>query len=324
MDDLFKKYENKTVAVTGASGYLASVLVEKLKETSARILRISRKSINPLPGTETLRVDVCSGRCWKEIVENSDIIFHLSGNTSVYTAVQNVTESLDSTVRPITHLLDSARITNRYPTVVYASTATVYGLINIFPVAENAKPVPVTNYDLHKLFAENQLALASEKGIVNAVSLRLANVYGPSPSMSSASDRGILNKITMMALRGEKLSLFGSGDYIRDYVYIDDVAKAFLFAGVSDKMCGQSFNVASGYGITIHDAFSKVRDRVAIKTGLEAVDIENVDWPKGADPIETRNFVADISRISSLGCLPEVSLDEGIDKMINNFRTGLN
>lgn len=319
MGDSINRYGRKTIAVTGASGYLASVLIDVLRKNSAHILRISRRTLHPIEGTETLQADVRERECWEEIVSRADVIFHLAGNTSVYAVAKEAADSLIATVLPITHLVAAAQAARREPRVVFASTATVYGLTDDLPVAENAQLKPITNYDLHKLFAEKQLELASTQGILEGVSLRLANVYGPSLSSSSANDRGILNKIAKMAIQGVNLRLFGDGNYLRDYVYIDDVVRAFMAAGVENGVVGRAFNVASGKGITVREAFRLIAERAEGVTG-KRVCIENAPWPEGAGPIEFRNFVADITSFhNSAGWRPIVSLHQGVDWMIERL-----
>jgi len=319
MDDSITRYRNKTVAITGASGYIASVLIDALQKTPAHILRISRRDLPPVPGTEALKADVRASDCWEEIVSKADVIFHLAGNTSVYAAAKDPADSLNSTMLPIMYLVAAAQAAGRAPRVVFASTATVYGLTDALPVVEDAETKPITNYDLHKLFAEKQLELASKQGILEGVSLRLANVYGPSSSTSSADDRGILNKITRMAIQGANLRLYGDGNHVRDYIYVDDVARAFMVAGVEKGVMGRSFNVASGKGITVHEVFHLVAERTERVTG-KRVHIENVPWPDGADSIEFRNFVADITCFQKVaGWHPIISLNQGVDWMIQHF-----
>lgn len=319
MGDSINHYGDKTVAITGASGYLASVLIDALQKTPAHILRISRRGLHSIAGTETLKADVRESECWEEIVSKADVIFHLAGNTSVYAAAKEPADSLNSTVLPITHLVAAAQAARREPRVVFASTVTVYGLTDDLPVAEDAQPKPITNYDLHKLFAEKQLELASKQGILEGVSLRLANVYGPSSSSSSANDRGILNKITRMAIQGVNLRLYGDGNYLRDYVYIDDVVRAFMAAGIEKGVVGRTFNVASGKGTSVREAFHLIAERAESVTG-KRVCIENAPWPEGADPIEFRNFAADITSFrNSAGWRPIISLNQGVDWMIEKF-----
>ena len=97
---------------------------------------------------------------------------------------------------------------------------------------ETKQPNPITTYDLHKFFAEQQLLVASSSNIIGAISLRLANVYGPSSTESLAQDRGILSKITRMSFELKNLQIYGNGEYLRDYIYIDDVVNAFLHAAL--------------------------------------------------------------------------------------------
>ena len=129
----------------------------------------------------------------------------------------------------------------------------MYGLTEVLPVLETRRPNPITTYDLHKFFAEQQLLLASSCNIINAISLRLANVYGPSPTESLAKDRGTLSKITRMKFELKNLHIYGNGEYLRDYIYIDDVVNAFLHASVMnyDNLPNRNditLNVASGKG----------------------------------------------------------------------------
>lgn len=310
----------KTVAITGASGYIGAALVDLLKESPMDILRVSHQELEPRADVRTIKADVRTLECWLEIVKQADVVFHLAGNTSVHTAVVNPADSMSSTLLPITHLIRAAQELGRQPRVVFASTATVYGLTAQFPVAETVKPKPITVYDLHKLFAEQQLALATQQRVLCGISLRLANVYGPSSSVSSADDRGILNRVTSRALQGKDLIVYGDGNYLRDYVYIDDVTRAFMVAGLTEGVSGGVFNVATGESISIGGAFHLVVQRVANVTG-NRVDIKNVPWPEGANPIELRNFIADINCIADyLGWRPKISLESGIDCMIDSFR----
>jgi nucleoside-diphosphate-sugar epimerase len=324
MQRLVRAYEGTVVAITGGTGYLASALDQALRKDGARVLLVSRKDIPPSPGAESLKADVRTADCWRTIVQRADVVFHLAGNTSAYAAAKDPAGSLLSTVAPLTHLAAAAREAGRRPRVLYASTATVYGLTPTLPVGEDTVLRPVTTYDLHKAFAEKQLELASTQGLVEGVSLRLANVYGPSSSGSSADDRGVLNRITKLALQGADLYLYGDGGYLRDYVYIDDVVRAFLVAGVQREIVGRSFNVASGVGCTVRDAFSLVAERAEKVTGRKSC-VYNAPWSEDANPIEFRNFTARIDRMrSACGWKPVVTLADGVEHLIRHLGQTMN
>jgi nucleoside-diphosphate-sugar epimerase len=216
-------------------------------------------------------------------------------------------------------LIAAAQNAGRKPRVVYASTATVYGINNKGPSREDVLPDPTTTYDLHKFFAEKQLKFASDNKILEGVSLRLANVYGPSPSKSASDDRGILNKIARFSLAGNNIQLYGDGNYLRDYIYIEDVVSAFLTAGVAKNVSGCSFNVATGRSVTIQYAFQMVVSQAKEVTGKDTI-IEYVDWPENVDPIEFRNFVASTSNFKDIaGWSSTINIEDGISKMIKSF-----
>lgn len=150
----------------------------------------------------------------------------------------------------------------------------------------------MTVYDLHKLAAETYLKCYAADGVVRGAVLRLANLYGP--GSSSSPDRGVLAAMIRRALKGEALTIYGSGQYLRDYVYVEDVVQAFPLA----------------------EAFSLVADRVARRTGCR-VPVVHVEPSAGQAAIEARNFVADSSQFTRVtGWRARWSLAEGIDATI--------
>ena len=311
-------WAGKVVAITGASGYIGSALTLELNKYSVRIVRVSRTKLTPIKGVKDLVLDLNSANSWIKIVSEVDIIFHLAGNTSIYNAEKNPKESLKSTLLPISQLINASRELSRVPRVVFASTVTVYGLTNEFPVVESTAPNPITTYDLHKLFAEQELSIASKNNVINSIILRLANVYGPSVSESKDEDRGILNKLTRMRFEGKNIQIYGDGNNIRDYVYIDDVVNAFVHASIIVS-AENIFNVASGVGTKVKQVFSLISSEVEMHTGINGV-VENVDWPKGINEIEKRNFIGSVELLKSLsGWSPSISLEEGIKFLVNHY-----
>jgi nucleoside-diphosphate-sugar epimerase len=248
----------------------------------------------------------------------------LSGNTSIYDAEKDPKESLISTLFPIIQLINASKKLSRIPRVIFSSTATVYGLTEVLPVLETKQPSPITVYDLHKFFAEQQLLVASSSNIIDAISLRLANVYGPSPTESLSQDRGILSKITKKRFALKNLQIYGNGDYLRDYIYIDDVVNAFLHASVMDydillNKNQISLNVASGKGTPVKEVFELISREIEKITGIRG-DIENVAWPEEVNEIEKRNYIGSIELIKSLtGWQPSVSLEEGIRLLVKHY-----
>jgi nucleoside-diphosphate-sugar epimerase len=314
----------RTVLITGGAGYVAAGIVGLLRELDCRILRLMRPGRQAVPVSGKARLqdvtgDVCERRTWDSLLPEADVVFHLAAQTSVYQANEDPSADFEANVRPMLHLLETCRQKGQHPIVVFAGTATEAGIPERLPVDETHPDRPITVYDLHKWMAEIYLRHYAREGVVRGVTLRLANAYGPGPRSSSA-DRGVLNMMIRRALRGEKLTIYGCGDHLRDYVYVEDVSRAFLEAALNiDRLNGGYFVIGSGKGHTLKEAINLVADRVALKLGRR-VGVVHVDPPVPQSPIEARNFVADSRRYSqATGWQARYSLPEGIDRTIEAF-----
>ena len=314
----------KHVLVTGGAGYVAAALNRELAPLVASIRRFGRSETRPAAPDGSARLedrvgDVRVRADVERALEGIDVVFHLASQTSVYVAEDDPPADFDANVRPMQHLLEICRLSKRPRVVVFASTVTVAGLTTELPVNESAPDVPVTTYDVHKRMAEQYLEFYARRGIVQGGTLRLANVYGPGPK-SSRADRGVLNAMMRRALAGEPLKVYGSGQFLRDYVYIDDVARAFVKAAEhADKLAGKHYVLSSGEGNTLRHAIGRVAALAEEHTG-RAVAIEHVEPPSTLSPIESRNFVGDITLLrKTTGYAPSVALDEGIRRTIAFF-----
>lgn len=321
MKNSFESLCGQVIAVTGASGYIGSSLVDALLRNSCDVILVSRNEMGQRKNARVIKADIREFETWVEIVEKSDLIYHLGGNTSVYEASKNPAASLISTLLPVNHLIMAARFLNKRPRVIYASTVTIYGLTLPVPISEDFEPKPITVYDQHKAFSESQLALAAKEGFLDFTSLRLSNVYGPSISRSTADDRGILNKVAMMAAQRKDITIYGDGNYLRDYVYIGDVVEAFVIAGATKSVTNDVFNISTGSSISVGDAFKMIANRVFEITG-EQVNVKYSPWFNGASDIEYRNFISDPTKaLALLGWSSKVSLKNGIDHMLQKLMT---
>ena len=310
-------YTRKNILVTGGNGYLGSNLISILKSIDCKITILDRITGQHLEGKHTaeIRECICDIRdpdIWDEILDGIDLIFYFAGQTSVYKANENPNDDFAINVQPLFNLLEACRKHTWKPGILFSGTVTENGIPEKLPVNEMFPDKPVTVYDLHKLIAEHYLKYYSNRGIVQAAILRLANVYGPGP-LSTNADRGILNMMVRRALNGEDLTLYGDGNFLRDYIFIDDVINAFLLSAMHLGIVnGKHFIVASSVSHTIREAFEIVIENVQSITNRN-VKLISVKPPENLSPIESRNFVADIrSFTNSTGWLPETSLNDGI------------
>ena len=318
-------YNNKRILITGASGYIAWNLMRELVQSDCAILCLSRniEKIEKQNGKARFEFIECNYQnksVYLEALEDTDVIFHFASQTSIYKAEKNPLADYEANVLTMQLLLEACRKSGTFPIIIFSGTSTQCGIPGELPVNENVIDNPITTYDFHKLQAENWLKFYTRQGWVEGVSLRLTNVYGPGPKSSSA-DRGILNIMIKKALQGDELTIYGTGEYIRDYIFIDDVVQAFLCAPIHiDKMKEKHFVLGSGFGKSIHDAIELVAKLVSKHIGNQ-VQIKSVKPPSGLLPIEYRDFIADVSSLASLtGISCKYSLEKGITKTIGFYQ----
>jgi len=320
-DSILNFFKGKKILITGASGFIASNLLNTIKNSDCTIIRLSReKSFSEMNGKANIynfTGDVSSIKIWDHVLKDIDIIFHLAAQTSVYVANDKPLDDFKVNVLPMINLLEKCRIQKIKPIIIFTGTVTEAGIPKRLPVNETHEDLPVTIYDLHKLMAENYLKYYSLQQHVYGVALRLANVYGPGPK-SSSSDRSIMNMMMRKALAKEPLTIYGKGRYLRDYIYVDDVISALLHAAAHiDRLNGRHFVIGSGQGYSIAQSINLVASRAALKTRC-CVPVQHIAPPLHQSPIELRDFIADSRKFSSKAeWRAYYTLKEGIDKTLD-------
>lgn len=319
-----KAFENKNILITGASGFIGHALACALSIVDCTLFRTSRNKskLPPLSGiaqVQDIEIDYADAAAWNGIVENIDIIFFLSAQTSSAEANRHPTQDFHHNVLPLLNLLETLKKIESKPTIIFASTATIIGLAEDLPVAEGISEKPITIYDIHKLCCENYLSYYANCGHIRSCSLRLANVYGPGVDSGSA-DRGILNMMIRRATQNENLTVFGEGKQVRDYTYISDVVSAFLAASAQIHFTnGQYYNIGSGKGHTFVEAFGEIANCVRTKLQHDII-LEHVDPPNHLPDIEARNYVADTTNFSrATGWSASTDLHNGIKKTLESY-----
>jgi UDP-glucose 4-epimerase len=314
-------YGGSTVLITGGRGYLGAALTQRLASVDCELVLLDRSPGNawqpagPSGPVRFIQADVGQRKTWNQALPNTDYVFHLAAFEHTHGADHDAMRDLEANAISVLHLVETCREQSLSPKIVLASSANIFGCVDSIPVNEDTPDDPRTLFAIHKRTAEHYLRLHTMAGGDRSVSLRLANVYGPT-ARADRVPRVVINRLIMQALAGESLSLYANRDCVRDYVFIDDVVSAFLLAGSSEMVSdGQYFVIGSEQGHTIADAVRLVCTRAARRTGRESPIRSDSTVTIG--PAERRNFVADASRFrDATGWSPTTALEQGVEKTI--------
>jgi UDP-glucose 4-epimerase len=306
----------ETVVVTGAAGFIASHLVERLLEQSYRVIGIDNMRTGSIQNLvdamnhenfEFVEEDVRNPDLSKKINDDCDIIFHLAAISSVKLSIQDPFIVNDVNVGGTLNMLDfaSKRGARRF---IYTSSAAVYGNPSNLPVTEDTPVYPLSPYAASKVSAEMYcLAYGETNGIVPTI-LRYFNVYGPRQEFSEYS--GVIPIFINQALHGLPLTVDGNGKQTRSFIHVDDVVRATLLAGQVKDAGVHILNLSGTKSISILELAHLIHKFVP---GSHP-EITHCPSRKG----DVKDSIGSIDRISEiLNFTPDVSFETGLDRTVS-------
>ena len=248
------------------------------------------------------------------LVRDREVIFNLAGQVSHIDSMRDPHTDLEINCRSQLSILEACRKFNPRVKVVYAGTRQVYGKPDSLPVTEDHLVRPVDVNGINKAAGENYHLLYNNVFNVRACSLRLTNVYGPR-QLIKHNRQGFIGWFIRLALERREIQIFGDGSQMRDFVYVDDAADAFLRAGASNACNGQVFNVGGAQPISHRDLVSLLIDVAGAGT------VRYVAWPPEKKAIDIGSFYADSGRFRrTVGWEPRAPLRDGLAKTLEYYR----
>src|SRR5467141_1968944 len=245
-------YRGRRVLVTGGMGFIGSNLARQLVDLRADVLIVDSMipdyggNLFNIAGIEDrVRVnigDVRNESAMDVLVRDREVIFNLAGQVSHIDSMLDPYTDLDINCRSQLSILEACRKFAPTVKVVFAGTRQVYGRPDSLPVTEDHLIRPTDVNGINKAAGENYHLLYNNVFGVSACSLRLTNVYGPR-QLIKHDRQGFIGWFIRLAIQDQSIHIYGDGSQLRDFVYVDDAADAFLRAGASDSVNGEVFNV---------------------------------------------------------------------------------
>jgi UDP-glucose 4-epimerase len=303
------------ILVTGGAGFIASHVADAYIADGHDVAilddlsRGSMKNVNPK--ARFYRGDVRDHDFVEHVfsTEKPEAVNHHAAQMDVRRAVEEPVFDASVNIIGSIELLE-ASIRHKIRRFVYISTGgAVYGEPQQFPVAEAYAINPITPYGISKHTVEHYLFLYNVLYGLPYVVLRYGNVYGP--RQSSKGEAGVFAIFCEQMLAGIQPVIYGDGSKVRDYVYVEDVARANLLA--LEKGDGQIFNIGNGVPTRDDEVFRVVRDNL----GLTELQPKHVNKRPG----EIDRIWLDTTKARTvLGWEPRFSLQEGARETVRYFQ----
>lgn len=304
--------------VTGAAGFIGSHLCRRLVADGHEVVGLDdlsdgkMENLASVPEVRFVEGDLRDERVVLDVARGCEVVYHQGAMRSVPRSIVEPEKTTDVNVRGTLNVLLAAR--EGPATVVFASSSSVYGDRDTFPLQESMMPLPRSPYAASKLAGEGYCRSWWSSFDVPTVALRYFNVYGPGQDPANAY-AAVIPLFAIACLSGTSPEIHGDGEQSRDFTYIDDVVEANVLAGRAPQQArGMALNIAGGRAPT---SINEVLAIVARLTDSQP-DPVHVDTRPG----DVRKTEADVSLAKRLiGYDPAFDVEQGLVRTVAWFRS---
>jgi len=299
--------------VTGGAGFIGSHLVDRLVMEGHEVVvldNLSHGKKENLPrGAKLVKLDIRSPKVERAFKRHRpQAVFHLAAQMEVRKSVEDPAFDAEVNILGLVNVLQAA-VQGGCPRVIFASSGgAVYGDQERFPATEEHPTRPLSPYGVTKRAGELYLDYFSEVGL-RCASMRLANVYGP--RQDPHGEAGVVAIFARKMLDGQTPTINGTGKQTRDYVYVDDVVDAFM-AAFTRELTG-AFNVGTGTETDVN----RLYELVATHAGFGGTPVHG----PAKEGEQMRSVISGIRLTQATDWEPNVSLDEGLKRTVDWFRS---
>ena len=292
--------------ITGGAGFIGSHIAKHLVEKNHDVIVVDNLSRGRLENLSKIKeeivfrkMDILDFDSLKEVIFNSDGIFHQAALTSVPESFTQKEKYHNVNVKGTENIFKLAKEFRKK--VVYASSSSIYGNTTTIPIHENSEKNPINPYGVTKLDDEKLAKKYHNLGL-SVIGLRYFNVYGIGQTNDYA---GVITKFIDQINLNKSPIIFGDGTHTRDFISVEDIAKANLLS-MESKTDFSFLNVGTGISTSI-----KELAEVMIELSGKKMEINYDDLPLG----DVKDSLADVSLAKRLiNWNYEISLKTGLKK----------
>lgn len=299
------------VMVSGGAGFIGSHVADAHLRRGDEVVVLddlfSGKRKNVPAGAEFVELDVRAPEAANLLrTGRFDLLSHHAAQKDVRVSVADPRRDAAVNVDGLLNLLEGAREGGVQRVVFVSSGGVVYGEPELRPTPETAAKLPESPYGVTKLAGEQYLYYYHRVHGMEYVALRYSNVFGPRQDPSG--EAGVVAIFCNRLLRGEPITVYGTGEQTRDYVLVSDVVAANLLAADADlpparTLDDRAFNVGTGSETSVLE----LAEALMVASG-ERVELRHAPARAG----ELLHSSLDVSRLRSLGWSPRGTLGEGL------------
>ena len=285
------------ILIMGSEGFVGQNLVHGLSKNHD----VFRSDQIDSEGKNYFKCDITNFNSVEKIVKDVDTVIHLTAHSLVSSLDGSITNA-QVNIMGLLNLLEACR-KNSIPKVIFTSASSLIGEPSSFQVNEKHVPKPKTAYGITKLTSEHYLRLYNELYNLDYTVFRFFNIYGP------FQKNGLIPSIYKKIQNNEPITIFGKGDQIRDYVYIEDIIPFFEKSAISNIGNSTILNMGTGIGTSILDIVKTMSQILKIEPKIEFQD------PRSG---EIGNFVSDTTLLKeTFDSIPTTSVEAGLTKTIS-------
>ncbi|MHB0868651.1 MAG: NAD-dependent epimerase/dehydratase family protein [Chloroflexota bacterium] len=301
------------ILVTGGAGFIGSNVVDAYVEAGHQVVVVddlsSGNRANLNPAAAFYQVDIRSEQLLEVMgKERPEVVNHHAAQIDVRRSVADPRYDASINVDGSIALLEACRKTGVRKVIYISSGGAMYGEPEYLPCDENHPVRPLSPYGATKHTVEHYVYMYRENFGISYTVLRYPNVYGP--RQDPFGEAGVIAIFTERMLKGEPVTINGTGEQERDFIYVGDCVSANLLSLEGGD--GREYNLGWGIPVTVNQVFDSLKQATGYR--LEA----NYGPAKTG---ETFRIYLDTARIrKELGWEPRVPLDEGIARTVSFFR----